>query len=146
MAVGGLVRLVAPLLRDKLAEPPVVAVDDAGRWAISLLGMHRGGNAMARLVAGLIGAQPVVTTGTDAVGRPSVEEVAEMYGAEPTREAVLKGNAAIVNGERIAVALIGVDGPDAPYPTYRLSSIAEAEKLVNEGFVVLVVSRGERGT
>jgi cobalt-precorrin 5A hydrolase/precorrin-3B C17-methyltransferase len=69
LATGATVRLVAPLLRDKRSDPGVVCVDEAGRFAVALLGGHDGGaNELASRVAAVLGAQPVVTTATDSLG------------------------------------------------------------------------------
>ena len=38
LAVGAAMRLLAPLLEDKRRDPGVVCVDDAGRYAVSLVG------------------------------------------------------------------------------------------------------------
>src|SRR5690606_24069722 len=68
LATGAVVRLVAPLLEDKRSDPGVVCVDEGGRFAVSLLGGHAGGaNGLAREVGEVLGAEPVVTTATDAV-------------------------------------------------------------------------------
>ncbi|MHB8620353.1 MAG: precorrin-3B C(17)-methyltransferase [Chloroflexota bacterium] len=65
-AVGIAVRLLAPLITDKGQDPAVVAVDDAGRFAISLLSGHEGGaNELARQVAAQLGAQAVITTASE---------------------------------------------------------------------------------
>src|SRR5512136_468239 len=42
MAAGIVVRIIAPLLRDKEHDPAAVVMDDAGRFAISLLSGHLG--------------------------------------------------------------------------------------------------------
>ncbi|MFE7428212.1 precorrin-3B C(17)-methyltransferase [Streptomyces sp. NPDC057545] len=69
LATGAVVRLLAPLLSDKSADPGVVCVDEAGRHAVALLGGHAGGaNALAEAVAEVLDATPVVTTATDAAG------------------------------------------------------------------------------
>ncbi|MEU4086410.1 precorrin-3B C(17)-methyltransferase [Streptomyces aureus] len=74
LATGAVVRLVAPLLGDKRSDPGVVCVDEAGRFAVSLVGGHAGGaNELAREVGELLEAQPVVTTATDAVGVPGLD-------------------------------------------------------------------------
>lgn len=61
-ATGIAVRVIAPVLADKRRDPAVVCLDDAGRWAIALAGGHHGANDLARQVASLVGAEPVVTT------------------------------------------------------------------------------------
>ncbi|MCX5139413.1 precorrin-3B C(17)-methyltransferase [Streptomyces sp. NBC_00338] len=74
LATGAVVRLVAPLLVDKAADPGVVCVDEAGRHAVALLGGHGGGaNVLAVAVGEVLGAAPVVTTATDAVGVPGLD-------------------------------------------------------------------------
>lgn len=65
--IGVTVRSIAPLLRGKLTDPAVVAVDALGRYAVSLLSGHEGGaNELSLLIADLLDAQPVVTTTTEA--------------------------------------------------------------------------------
>ncbi|WP_405874259.1 precorrin-3B C(17)-methyltransferase [Streptomyces sp. NBC_00005] len=74
LATGAVVRLVAPLLGDKASDPGVVCVDEGGRFAVSLVGGHGGGaNELAERVGELLGAEPVVTTATDAVGIPGLD-------------------------------------------------------------------------
>ena len=73
-ATGIAVRAIAPLLADKAGDPAVVVVDDGGRYAVALTGGHRGGaNVLAREVAALLGAEPVVTTATDEAGLPALD-------------------------------------------------------------------------
>ncbi|WP_229772475.1 cobalamin biosynthesis protein [Desulfovibrio porci] len=65
-ATGIAVRVLAPLLRHKSQDPPVVVLDPAGRFVISLLSGHwGGGNALARHLAVLLQATPVITTASD---------------------------------------------------------------------------------
>lgn len=65
-ALGIAVRLISPFIKTKLHDPAVVSVDSAGRFSISLLSGHEGGaNRLAFLVAGCLGALPVVTTGKE---------------------------------------------------------------------------------
>ena len=70
LPVGATVRLLAPALGSKRQDPAVVCVDDAGRYAVSVLSGHVGGaDALAQEVATAIGAQAVITSASDALGR-----------------------------------------------------------------------------
>jgi cobalt-precorrin 5A hydrolase len=65
-ACGIAVRAIAPHVKSKLRDPAVVACDETGRFAISLLSGHAGGaNALAEQIAAQIGAVPVITTASD---------------------------------------------------------------------------------
>jgi hypothetical protein len=67
MPLDVVVRLAGPLARDKRTDPAVIVVDEAGRFAVSVLGGHGqgdGGNALAERVASRLGALPVITTAT----------------------------------------------------------------------------------
>ncbi len=65
-AAGILIRALAPLLADKRAEPPVVAVAEDGASAVPLLGGHRGANDLAREIATALGGAAALTTAADA--------------------------------------------------------------------------------
>lgn len=65
---GVAVRALAPNIRHKGTDPGVVVVDAGGRFAVSLMGGHEGGaNSLAIKVSNIIGAEPVITTTTDAL-------------------------------------------------------------------------------
>lgn len=67
-ASGIAVRFLDGLARDKLSDPAVVVLDEAGRFAVSLLAGHEGGaNQLAYRVANVVGAMPVVTTASEAL-------------------------------------------------------------------------------
>jgi cobalt-precorrin 5A hydrolase / precorrin-3B C17-methyltransferase len=59
------IRLLAPLLVDKRAEPPVVAVAEDGSVVVPLLGGHRGANRLAVAVAAALGVEAALTTAGD---------------------------------------------------------------------------------
>jgi cobalt-precorrin 5A hydrolase len=68
MATGIATRFVDGLLQDKHQDPAVVVLDEAGRYAVALVGGHEGGaNALSYRVANAVGAIPVVTTATEAM-------------------------------------------------------------------------------
>jgi precorrin-4 C11-methyltransferase/precorrin-2 C(20)-methyltransferase len=114
MAVGAAVRLLAPVLRDKRSEPPVVAVDDAGRFAVSLLGGRAAGaNRLAAYVASVLAAEAVVTTAAERLGLPALDEtLAELGWRVEAPRSLARLEAAIVNGEPIGFHGPGLKPPD----------------------------------
>ena len=104
-ASGILIRGVAPLLSDKLTEPPVVSVSDDGSVVVPLLGGHRGANRLAKEIAAHLGGKAAVTTAGDvslgialdeppvgwAVGTPEL--------AKQTMAELLAGASMLLSGE-----------------------------------------------
>lgn len=105
MPVGVAVRSLAPLLTDKRSDPGVVAMDEAGRFAVSIASGHVGGaNALARTVATLTGGEAVITTASDVQGVPALDLLGTSSGwriANP--DALARVSGALVNGETIGV-------------------------------------------
>ena len=64
-AAGILIRALAPLLRDKSIEPPVLALAEDGAAVVPLLGGHRGANGLARRLGELLEVAPAITTAGD---------------------------------------------------------------------------------
>ena len=65
-ASGIVLRVLGPHLHDKRTEPPVLVLDDCGRFIVPLLGSHEAGaSAWAAALARQIGAQAVLTGATD---------------------------------------------------------------------------------
>jgi precorrin-4 C11-methyltransferase len=113
LATGAVTRLIAPHLADKTTDPGVLAVDEAGQFVIPLLSGHKGGaNALARTVAGCLGAIAVITTASDVLGGLSLDLLEERFGwvAEPA-ERLKAVSMALVNGEPVAIVQeIGTTG------------------------------------
>ena len=83
LALGATTRLVAPLLRDKKTDPGVVVIDEAGRFAVPLVGGHAGGaNDLARRIAEGLGSTPVLTTATDALDLPALDTLGWAYSGD----------------------------------------------------------------
>jgi cobalt-precorrin 5A hydrolase / cobalt-factor III methyltransferase / precorrin-3B C17-methyltransferase len=102
MAAGITVRLVAPLLDGKDRDPGLVCVDDAGRFAVALAGGHEGGgNRLAARVADALGAAPVVTTASEALGLPVLGELGADLGfsVEPGSDLAAVAGAMIAGDE-----------------------------------------------
>jgi len=132
LATGAAVRIVAPLLADKARDPAVVCVDDAGLHAVALCGGHGGGaNALAREVAALLAAAPVVTTATDAVGFPALDDLPGLV----VRGETAQVTTALLDGRRVAVDN-PLGWPLAPALTDLLAAAAGAPGEVEARIVV----------
>ncbi len=105
LAVGATVRLLAPLLGGKRSDPGVVCVDEALRYAVPVVGAHAGGaNELARRVALALGAEPVITTASDAAGCVALDEFGADLGFVPEPGSDLASvGAAILSGERVTL-------------------------------------------
>ena len=130
-AAGILIRAVAPILANKLAEPPVVAVADDGSAVLPLLGGHRGANRLASTIAAEIGATAAVTTAGDvsmgvALDEPPVGyRLANPSDAKEAMAELLSGAGVSISGENIfdiedaggAVELAVTEAPVETGPT-----------------------------
>jgi cobalamin biosynthesis protein CbiG len=149
MAAGIAVRAVAPLLVDKAVDPAVVVLDPMGRFAVPLLSGHLGGaNTLAREVGRRLGAEPVITTATDAAGVPAIEVWARQMGLScGERAGVVRVNAAWANGEPVGLYVdpaVGALQPGSelePHLVWHGSDAAEA--LAFSGTLVVVSHRRE---
>ncbi|MEU0999131.1 precorrin-3B C(17)-methyltransferase [Streptomyces tibetensis] len=145
LATGAVVRLVAPLLSGKMEDPGVVCVDEGGRFAVSLLGGHAGGaNELAREVGDLLGAEPVVTTATDAVDLPGLDTL-----GLPVEGDVAGVSRALLDGEAVALRAevawplpplpVTQEGPYTIRLTDRLVAAAEREAVLRPPTLVVGV-------
>ncbi|EIX9630208.1 TPA: cobalamin biosynthesis protein CbiG, partial [Klebsiella pneumoniae] len=105
-ATGIAVRVLAPLVNDKLSDPAVVVIDERARHVISLLSGHAGGaNALTRYLAGMLDADPVITTATDVNELAALDTLAFQLNARMTdfRAAVKTVNQMLVSGKRVGL-------------------------------------------
>ena len=80
MATGIMVRNICGLLGNKMEDPAVLVMDDAGKHVISLLSGHFGGaNEITKKIAEITGADPVITTATDIHGKLGIDSLAKKY-------------------------------------------------------------------
>jgi len=105
MSTGIVVRMIAPLIQHKTHDPAVLAADEKGRHVISLLSGHIGGaNALTLKIAGLIRADPVITTATDIQGVPAIDLLAKEKGLAIENPGAIKYvNMALITGESIGL-------------------------------------------
>lgn len=105
MALGIVVRTLAPVLQNKETDSAVVVLDEAGKFVISVLGGHAGGaNRLATEIASAIGATAVITTASDVLQVPAVDLIGRQWGWKiERRENLTRVAAAVVQGQPVAV-------------------------------------------
>ncbi len=115
-ACGIAVRAVAPFVRDKLEDPMVLVMDEAGRYVIPVLSGHYGGaNELAERIAKKTGAAAVITTATDVNSLFAVDVFARKNGLAICNSAgIKKVSSAVLAGERVTMALAGSHKGEPP--------------------------------
>ncbi|MGL5921648.1 cobalt-precorrin 5A hydrolase, partial [Chroococcidiopsis sp.] len=104
LATGAVVRIVAPLLQSKATDPAVVVVDEAGKFVISLCGGHQGGaDKIAKIIAQLIDATPILTSASTSLGLPAIDLLGVPFGWHKGRGDWTEVSAAVVRGEPVQV-------------------------------------------
>ncbi len=104
-ACGIAVRAAAPHIVSKMTDPAVIVIDDSGRFAVPILSGHVGGaNALAKKIAQIIGAVPVITTATDSGGKFSPDSFAMANSLHISDVSAAKEiAAAVLDGEKIGL-------------------------------------------
>ena len=147
MATGIIIRAVSPRLESKLTDPAVIGVDVTGKFVISLLSGHYGGaNELAKIIATGIGGTPVITTASEVTGKQSVDELAKnLHLTIQNPESLVAVNAAIVNGDRLVIILIGeVNIPINQIGGYEMKKAqdgAQALEIINNYDAGVIVTR-----
>lgn len=127
-AAGILIRALAPLLSDKRAEPPVLAVAVDGSAVVPLLGGHHGANKMARTLGMALDCPAAITTAGDlALGQaldepPSGWTIENPQAAKAVAAALLAGVPARLEVEAGEAGwLSGLPFCDGPGPLVRVT-------------------------
>ena len=106
-ACGIAVRAIAPNLTDKMHDVPVLVMDEEGQYVIPILSGHVGGaNELARELADLIDARPVITTATDVQKKFAVDLFAKRNHLEiMNKDGIAKVSAKALAGEQLTIAV-----------------------------------------
>lgn len=104
-AVGTAVRVIAPHILSKFTDPAVIAIDEQGKFVVSLLSGHIGkANALAQKIADILQAVPVITTATDIGGKFSPDSFAVANNLHICEmETAKEIAAAVLNNEKIGI-------------------------------------------
>ncbi|NJO46890.1 MAG: precorrin-3B C(17)-methyltransferase [Oscillatoriales cyanobacterium RM2_1_1] len=104
LAIGAVIRLIAPLLQHKSTDPAIVVMDEAGKFAISLCSGHQGGaDQLTHGVARCLGATPVITGASAALGLSGVDRLGTPFGWERGPGDWTAVSAAVARGETVQV-------------------------------------------
>lgn len=153
-AAGVLIRILAPLVGDKRAEPPVIAVAEDGGAVVPLLGGHRGANALARRLAEAFGITAAITTAGDLRFGVALDEppagwrLANPGDAKPFMADLLAGEPCRVEGEApwlLAAELPVEDGARLTLAATHRAEAGSRERLVYHPQVLAVGVGCERG-
>lgn len=102
-AAGIAVRMIAPHVKDKFTDSPVLVMDERGDYVIPLLSGHVGGAVeLAKEIAEKMDAQAVLTTATDVEQKFAVDVFAKKNGLVLTdRKKAKEISAAVLDGKKI---------------------------------------------
>ena len=106
-AAGIAVRHVAPFVKDKLTDPPVIVIDELGRYVIPILSGYMGGaNELASVIADAIDAVPVITTATDINEVFSVDLFAKEHSLRiVNRNGIAKVSSSALSGRPVTISI-----------------------------------------
>ncbi|WP_182083947.1 precorrin-3B C(17)-methyltransferase [Aureimonas sp. ME7] len=130
MATGALIRILAPLLADKRAEPPVLAIAEDGSAVVPFLGGHHGANDLARRIGALLGTPAAVTTAGDLRFGVALDDPPAGFAlqnsedAKPVMAELLAGEYAWVEGEADWLMASAIPLSDDGRVTLRVSDVA----------------------
>ncbi|MEL7144376.1 MAG: precorrin-3B C(17)-methyltransferase [Cyanobacteria bacterium J06573_11] len=104
LASGAVVRLIAPLLKDKATDPAVVVVDPLSKFAISLCGSHQGGaDQLTQQISQLLEAEPVLTGAANALDLPAIDTLGQPFGWEKGKGDWLAVSSAIAHHSPVQI-------------------------------------------
>jgi cobalt-precorrin 5A hydrolase len=105
ISLGAVVRMIAPLLKDKKTDPAVLVIDDKGENVISVLSGHVGGaNALTKEIAEVLNARPIITTASDVQKTIAVDLFGAQFGwVWESADKLTPVSASVVNEEQVAV-------------------------------------------
>ncbi|ELS01543.1 precorrin-3B C17-methyltransferase [Xenococcus sp. PCC 7305] len=104
LATGAVVRLIAPLLKDKAHDPAIIVIDPEGSFVISLCGGHQGGaDLLTKMIALQLGATPIITGASSSLSLPGIDILGRPYGWVKGQGSWTKLMAKVANQNEIAV-------------------------------------------
>ena len=137
-AAGIAVRSIAPYIASKDRDPAVIVMDELGENIVPILSGHIGGaNELAMEIAGIVGANPVITTGTDVNRKFAVDVWAVKNGFVIDDISKIKMiSSAIIHGDPVGLYLEDPDAEITGEIPAELTLIRSAEGAPKKGIYV----------
>lgn len=106
-AVGIAVRSIAPYIKDKMNDSPVIVIDDCAKHVIPILSGHAGGaNKLAVIIASALDATAVITTSTDVNSAFSADVFARENNLKiKNRDGIKQVSAKAIEGKRVTISI-----------------------------------------
>ncbi|WMC93302.1 cobalt-precorrin 5A hydrolase [Kineothrix sp. MB12-C1] len=110
------VRTIAPLIKNKLEDVPVLVIDEQGNFVIPILSGHYGGaNELAEEIAGKMNMTAVITTATDVNGLFAVDVFARKNELTiANKEGIKQISSKILDGESVTLWMDGIYEGELP--------------------------------
>jgi cobalt-precorrin 5A hydrolase/precorrin-3B C17-methyltransferase len=104
IATGAVIRLIAPLLKQKQTDPAIIVIDFPGNKIISLCGAHqRNADLLTQLIAHQLNATPIITGSSYSLGLSGIDILGTPYGWVKGEGDWTEVSASIARGEQVAV-------------------------------------------
>jgi cobalt-precorrin 5A hydrolase/precorrin-3B C17-methyltransferase len=149
-AAGIVIRCIAPLLANKSAEPPVLAVAEDGSAVVPLLGGLAGVNTLAREIAQALNVAPAITTsgelrfGTCLLNPPQGYILADVEQGKHFVSDLLSGESARIDGDAPWLDEAQIPQSDGARLTIRVTPLAlprhRDELVIHPRSIVAAVS------
>lgn len=106
-ACGIAVRAIAPYVKDKLSDSPVLVMDEQGHYVIPILSGHVGGaNELAVRIASVLEADAVITTATDLNHTFAVDLFAKRNHLRIlNKDGIARVSAKVLRGEKVSISI-----------------------------------------
>lgn len=146
-ACGIAVRAIAPFLKSKLTDIPVLVAEESGNYVIPILsGHYGGGNELAAFVAEGIGATAVITTATDVNGLFAVDVFAKKnHLLIGEKKGIAKVSAKLLEEKHLTLkiegSVLGAVPPEVTLLDKKNEKMSEDEKLQAD----VLISSKDRG-
>lgn len=140
-ALGITVRKVSAFVKNKTTDPAVITVDEKAKNVIPVLSGHIGGaNQLAEAIAKHLGAEAIITTGTDVNGYRAIDLIAAEARAKiADKDTIVSANKKLLMSEKVRVYVDNrIEVTDISKDIYELTEKDKADVCVVPGGIYVI--------